>query len=194
MAAEVCTPDDLKIAESGYQMLIEQDCNTVRKSYQSQIDQARTQVFESSALLDISRLNTHQERNSDDILTCRRKMLEMLSDSTVCGENMGKCLDISGRYIDPTTGEAFLTNDLSNLASLLTRPTDNQTWTSVPGNERFVIFLNSKKKFLEPAMENCQNISDYVWDEFLDDALAQIKLAQDAKLEEVRLSCTTLTT
>lgn len=194
MALEVCSSDDLSIAESSYQMAIEKDCNTVKKSYQTQVDQAREQVFESGALLDMSRLDIYQKRNSDDILTCKRKMLDMLTDSSVCGIDMGKCLDTTGRYIDPTTGSAFLTTELSNLATLISRPDTGQTWRTAPGNDRFVTFLNSKRKFLEPAMENCQNISDYVWDEFIDDALAQIKLAQDAKLEEVRQSCTTLTT
>ncbi len=194
MALEVCSPDDLAIAESSYQMVIEQDCNTVKKSYQTQVDQARTKVFESGALLDMSRLDIHQKRNSDDILTCKRKMLDMLTDSTVCGDGLGKCLDTTGRYIDPTTGTAFLTTELHGLSQLITRPESGQTWTTAPGNDRFVTFLNSKKKFLEPAMENCQDISDYVWDSFLDDALSQIKLAQESKLEEMRQSCTTLTT
>lgn len=195
MAMEVCaSTDDLNIAESSYQMAIEQDCNTVAKSYQTQTDQARAKVFESGALLDMSRLNIYQKRNSDDILTCKQKMLEMLTNSTVCGENLGKCLDTTGRYIDPTTGTAFLTTELANLAELITRPTAGQTWTTAPGNDRFVSYLNSKKTFLEPAMENCQDISDYVWDEFIEDALAQIKLAQEKKLEEMRQSCTTLTT
>ena len=121
-------------------------------------------------------------------------MLAQLSETSVCGDDLEKCLDMSGRYIDPSTGQAFLTTDLVNLSSLITRPEGDQTWTSAPGNDRFVSYLNSKKKYLEPAMENCQDISDYVWDEFIEDALAQIKLAQDSKLEEVRQSCTTLTT
>lgn len=194
MAAEVCSPDEQSIAESGYQMMIEQACNTVAKTYQTQTNQAHAKLMESSALLEISRLDIHQQRNSDDILTCRKKMLDMLTDSTVCGDNLGKCLDISGRYIDPTTGAAFLTTDLAQLSTLITRPTGGYTWAKLPQNSQFVSFLNSKKTFLEPAMENCQDLSSYVWDSFLDDALAQIKLAQDAKLEEMRQSCTTLTT
>lgn len=193
MALEVCTPDELSIAEGGYQMMIEQDCNTVKKSYQAQSDQARNKVFESGALLDMSRLDIHQKRNSDDILTCKNKMLNMLTDSTVCGANMEKCLDTSGQYIDPSTGTAILTPNLANLKLLIDRPSGNQTWTSIPKNSRYIAFLNTKKKFLEPAMENCQNISDYVWETFMEDALAQIKLAQDKKLELVRQSCTTLT-
>jgi len=193
MAAEVCDEEALAIAESGYQMTIEQDCNTIAKTYETQADQAREKIREGGALLDISRLDIYQKRNSDDILTCKKKMLTQLADTSVCGENLSKCLDMSGQYIDPSTGQAFLTENLANLSLLITRPTGNQTWTSAPGNDRFITYLNSKKKYLEPAMENCQDIADDVWDMFIEDALAQIKLAQDAKLEEVRQSCTTLT-
>ena len=193
MAMEVCTADELDIVESGYQMAIEQDCNTVAKAYQTQQDLAREKIREGSALLDMSRLNTYQERNSDDLLTCKKKMLDLLTNTAVCGDDLGKCLDISGQYIDPSTGEAILTPNLVNLSTLITRPTGDQTWTNAPGNDRFVKYLESKRMFLESATENCEEIADSVWDGFLDDALAQIKLAQDAKMEEVRQSCTTLT-
>ena len=192
MAAEVCTEDELKIAESSYQLVIEQDCNTVSKTYQTQVDQARSKVMESGALLDMSRLDIHQKRNSDDMLTCKAKMLDMLTNSAVCGEDLHKCLDTTGHYINPTTGQAFLTTDLYLLQETIQRPTGDLTWQTVPNNSSFVNFLNTKKEYLEPAMEKCQNIADAVWDGFLDDALAKIKLAQNAKLEEVRQSCTTL--
>ena len=193
MAAEVCAESDISIAEGGYQALIEQDCNTVAKTNKSQTDHSRAQVLESSALLDMSRLNIYQQRNSDDILTCKKKMLDMLTNSTVCGDGLGKCLDVTGRYIDPSTGQAFLSPDLVYLDKLLTRPTGDGTWSGASGNASFVSFLNSKKKFLEPAMEQCQDIADSVWTAFVEDALSQIKLAQEAKLEEVRQSCTKLT-
>ncbi len=194
MAAEVCDEDSLNLAITGYQMAIEQDCTTVSKSYSSQVDQARDKIREGGALLDMSRLDIYQKRNSDDILTCKKKMLAQLSDTSVCGENLGRCLDMTGRYIDPTTGQAFLTDSLGNLANLIVRPDGNQSWTTAPGNAAFAQYLQSKKKYLEPAMENCQDIADNVWDAFIEDALAQIKLAQESKLEEVRQSCTTLTT
>ena len=194
MALEVCSQDELDIVESGYQMLIEQDCNTVKKAYETQQEQARERIREGSALLDMSRLNIYQQRNSDDILTCRKKMLDMLTNTTVCGEDMEKCLDITGQYIDPSTGQAILTTELVNFANLIVRPDGDKKWTDAPENQKFVLFLNSKKKYLETATENCQDISGYIWAEFIEDALAQIKLAQDAKMEEVRQSCTTLTT
>jgi len=192
IAAEVCDDSELSLATSGYQMMIEQDCNTVKKSYQTQVDTARSKVFESGALLDMSRLDTYQQKNSDDILTCRRKMLDMLTNSTVCGENMVQCLDMTGRYIDPTNGTAFLTQNLADIDGLITRPGANQTWTSANSNSAFVTFLNNRRKYIEPGMANCVDIADSVWDGFIEDALAQIKLAQTAKLEEIRRACTTL--
>ena len=192
-AMEVCTEDELSLAIGGYLMLMEQDCNTVHRAYQAQADAARSKVFESGALLDMSRLDAYQTRNSDDILTCKRKMLEMLTNTTVCGANMEKCLDMTGKYIDPTTGTAFLTENLADLGSLIIRPDATQSWTSANGAGKFINYLKNKKQFLAPAMENCQDIADRVWDAFIEDALAQIKLAQDAKLEEVRQACTTLT-
>lgn len=191
MAAEICDEDSLALAESGYQMAIEQDCNIVSKAYDAQFESAREKIRESSALLDMSRLNIYDERNSDDILTCKKKMLAMLSSSTVCGDDLGQCLDTSGQYIDPSTGAAVLTENLSNLANLITAPTGEETWASK--NQKYVTYLNSKKKYIEPAMEKCQDIADMVWDEFIEDALSQIKLAQNKKLEDMRQSCTEVT-
>lgn len=192
MATEVCSEEDISLVENSYNMAIEQDCNTVKKAYETQTQSARTKILESSALLDMTRLNTYQDNNSDDILTCKSKMLDMLSNTNVCGTDLTKCLDISGRYINPTTGEAFLSPELVNISKLISRPENNNTWANTPNNSSFVSYLNDKKKYIEPATKNCQTIADDVWKDFIEDALAQIKLAQNAKLEEVRQSCTTL--
>ena len=192
MAQEVCTKEELNIAQSSYSLLIQQDCDTVAKSYQTQYNQTKDKILESSALLDMSRLNAYQQRNSDDILTCKKKILEQLSDDSVCGQDLYKCLDTSGQYINPSTGEAFLSQDLYKMTELLTAPSGNLTWSKMPQNEKFVSFLNSKKSFLKTATEQCQDLSEVVWKDFLDDALAQIKIAQNKKLETLRQSCTTL--
>lgn len=192
MAAEVCDEEDQTLVENSYNMAIEQDCNTVKRAYETQTQKARTKVLENSALLDMTRLNTYQDNNSDDVLTCKTKMLDMLSDTTVCGKELSKCLDVSGRYINPTTGEVFLSPELVNISELIARPTGTDTWAKAPRNSTFVSYLNSKKKYLDSATKNCQTIADDIWDDFIEDALAKIKLAQDAKLEEVRQSCTTL--
>jgi len=192
MAREVCSDQELDVAQSSYKLTIQQDCNTVAKAYNTQYNQAIEKIHESSALLDMARLNAYQQRNSDDILTCKKKILDQLSDTAVCGTNLYKCLDVTGQYIDPSTGNAFLSNNLYNITSLLTEPSGSDTWSKMPQNGKFVTFLNSKKIFLESATDQCQESADTVWQDFLNDALGQIKLAQNAKLEEIRQSCTTL--
>ncbi len=127
------------------------------------------------------------------LTTCKKKMLDELASPAVCGPDLSGCLDNTGRYIDPSNGAAFITIDLAGLDNLITRPQGSQTWASVPGNDIFVKFLEGKKKYLEPAMKNCRDASEIVWKDFIEDALAQIKLGQGKKLEEIRQSCTTLT-
>ncbi|MDR0727111.1 MAG: hypothetical protein LBF37_03550, partial [Rickettsiales bacterium] len=56
MVAEVCDAEGASIAESGYLMAIEQDCNTVSKAYGTMQDQALEKVREGAALLDMARL------------------------------------------------------------------------------------------------------------------------------------------
>ncbi len=194
MATEVCGSDEVSTAQNAYVAAIEQDCNTVSKTYTSLKDKAVEKVREGGALLEMSRLNNQQTRNADDILVCKKKMLDALTDSAVCGENLGKCLDWSGKFINPLTGSAILTSDLTKLDGLIRRPTGDEKWAQVTGNDKFVTFLGAKKKYIEPAMKNCEGLESDVWTAFLEDALAQIKLAQGKKLEDMRQSCTTLTT
>ena len=192
MAREVCTDEELDIAQNGYKLTIQQDCDTVAKSYKTQYNTALEKIHESGALLDMSRLNVYQQNNSDDTLTCKRKILNQLYDTSVCGDGLYKCLDMSGQYIDPSTGDAFLSENLPEFMNLLQEPANGERWSKIQQNESFVKFLDSKKKFLEPATKQCRDIADMIWQDFLDDALAQIKLAQTAKMEEIKVSCTTL--
>lgn len=193
MAREVCSDDEFSITENSYKLAIQQDCDTVAKAYSSKYNSAIEKIHESGALLDMARLNAYQQRNSDDVLTCKRKILDKLSEPAVCGEKLYRCLDITGQYINQADGTAFLSANLFNMTTLLTAPSSNDTkWTRVAGNEQFVKFLDSKKEYLESATEQCQDVADTVWKDFLEDALSQIKLAQNAKLEEIRRSCTKL--
>ncbi|MCL2749307.1 MAG: hypothetical protein FWE50_04520 [Alphaproteobacteria bacterium] len=194
MAQEVCEEDEVQTVQNAYKMAIEQDCNTVAKTYSGLKDKASEKVKEASALLDMSRLNNQQSRNSDDILTCKKKMLDALQDPAVCGASLGKCLDWSGRYINPATGSAILTSNLANLNEMIRRPAGDEKWAKQPGNDKFVQFLETKRKYIAPAMKNCESLESVVWTMFIEDALGQIKLAQGKKLEDMRQGCTTITT
>ncbi|MCL2758066.1 MAG: hypothetical protein FWE64_01960 [Alphaproteobacteria bacterium] len=202
IAAEVCAPGDIPIVESAYQMAIEQDCNAVSRAFAGLFERARERVNEGHALLDIARLQNFQTRNADDILTCRRRMITMLSDAAVCGAGLDRCLDPTGIFIDPGTGNPILTGELFRLGfsgtvtrggnsvvgAGVARPIVGQTWARA--NTPFVQFLHSKRKYIEPAMAGCEQIADHAWMMFLEDAIPQIRVQQGRKLEDMRQACT----
>jgi hypothetical protein len=189
MAEEICEADDIPIIQSAYQMSIEQDCNTLLKNYQSLRATAMDKTKEASALLDMSRLTNFQDRNSADLPTCSKQMMEIMNTEAICGADLGKCLDPTGKYIDPTTGEAILSNDLGNLINAIKRPDPGEKWADKTENSAIIKLLESKKTFVEPAMGNCETIQRAVWDNFVEDALSKIKIAHVRKLEDMRQKC-----
>jgi hypothetical protein len=56
-------------------------------------------------------------------------------------------------------------------------------------NPAFDKFLETKKMYAESALDSCRTIADNVWTEFKRMALIEIAQAQDAKIEEVKMSC-----
>ncbi|MDR1826077.1 MAG: hypothetical protein LBQ49_00105 [Rickettsiales bacterium] len=192
MANEVCDQADIPIIQSAYQMSIEQDCNTIAKNYDSLRSTALEKAREGGALLDMSRLTNYQDRNSADIAACTKQMMEVINKDAVCGSDLGKCLDPSGKYIDPMTGAAILTKDLAELSGVLVRPSGAEKWATVVANAPVVRFLDSKRAYIEPAVANCEDIASVVWENFLEEALAKIKIAQNERLEGMRRNCTTV--
>lgn len=192
MAAEVCEAADVSIVQSAYQMSIEQDCNTIAKNYDSLRAAARSKAREGSALLDMSRLTNYQERNSADIITCTKQMMEFATNDSVCGADFGKCLDFKGEYINPMTGGAVLTENLAELENLIVRPTGNETWAGVQANTPMIKFLESKRIYIDHVVENCDDIKEDAWNNFLEEAMGAIKVAQEQRLENMRQGCITL--
>jgi len=194
MSKELCGESDVSIIESAYRMAIEQDCNTLVKNYELLQSGAKEKTREASALLDMSRLINYQDRNSADAPACMRQMLEIINTDAVCGADLGKCLDPTGKYVDPATGRAILSEDLAELEKALKSPlessTPNQKWAAMSENATMVRFLESKKTYIEPAMKNCEDLRKTVWDNFVETALSKIKLAQRSRLEDMRQNCT----
>jgi hypothetical protein len=192
MASEACDAEDLAIIQSAYKMAVEQDCNTVSKNYEQLRSAAGGKAKEASALLDMARLANHQERNSGDIKSCTKAMMDIINTDAVCGAGLEKCMDWTGKYVNPLTGGAILTPSLADLAGTLTRPSGDAKWADVAANSDMISFLESKKTYIEPAMADCESIRAAAWGNFVETALPQIKIAQDARLEEMRQNCTSM--
>ncbi|MBO4626122.1 MAG: hypothetical protein J5679_02500 [Alphaproteobacteria bacterium] len=189
-----CNDASLQRAVTAYLMAIEQDCNTVQTAIEQKQKELKYAVRESSALLDLARVENRQKHNSDDFTTCVNNVESAILSEEVCGTNYHKCLD-NGEFIDISTG-APITGvvEFNKLAELLSFDNDadaaNQKLSKTTNNKQFVIAFEKKtKKFAEPALDKCRDISDTVWEEYLDKAMLAIYYAQRAKVAEIKQGC-----
>ena len=196
---EDCNNASLQRAINAYLMAIEQDCNTVEAALKNQQKKLKASTYQSSAMLDLARIENRHNRNEDDIATCMTNVEAAIQSEEVCGEKYHKCLDY-GQYIDITTG-APITGvvDFYKLGSLLTFKTaatiENQHLALNSANRQFVQFFENKtKKFAKDALDKCSEQADTVWQQYLDRALVDIYYMQQAKVSEIKQSCLDLVT
>lgn len=189
-----CNDASLQRAVNAYLMAIEQDCNTVESALLKQQKTLKASKYESSAMLDLARIENRQTHNSDDISTCLANVESAVQSEEVCGEAYHKCLD-NGQFIDVTTGAPITgVQNFYELGNLLTFKSNeniqNQKLSMISGNRNFVQFFEDKtKKFAKDALDKCTEQSDFVWQQYLDRALLDIYYAQQAKVKKIQNSC-----
>ena len=194
---EDCNNASLQRAVNAYLMAIEQDCNSVEAALTTQQKALKASAHQSSAMLDLARVENRKNHNSDDIATCVTNVETAVKSEEVCGAGYHKCLD-NGQFIDVTTG-APLTGvaDFYKLGEILTfkdnTDIQDQKLSSIQANQPFVQFFEKKtKKFAKDALDKCTENADDVWKQYLDMALLDIYYAQQSKVKEIKQSCLTL--
>jgi len=176
----------LTMARSSYNILITQDCNAYEKKINSQKENVKQTVRQAEKILRDARLEEYRAHNSQDVNECLDKVRTALTQDTACGPNYKRCLDYSGVYIDQNTGDPIYSPRLFQLVEQINLDGSADV---LGQNAQFNQFLESKKMFATSALDTCRDISDIVWTEFKRAALIEIAQAQDAKIEEVKMSC-----
>ncbi len=176
----------LNMATSAYNIMITQDCN----AYEKVVDARRVTVEESVRQMDnalrAARLEEYRAHNSADVNECIARVKTAMTTELACGPNYVKCLDYSGKYID-TAGEPILHSpDLFKVTQQITLGGSDDI---IGQNTNYNTYLNSKRIFVESALDTCRDISDIVWSEFKRQAIIEIAQAQADKIEEIKMSC-----
>ena len=205
IASEVCRQEDAKLAEETYQMAIEKDCNTIEKTYELLNEKTISKIHEGNALLDMSRLDLYKKNNSDSALLCIKKMQDAVYSKSVCGENLELCLDYTGQYIDNKTGKINLNvgENIKNFSTLINKPDKDfeddkkVLWSNFvkkdnDNNKKFAQYITRKYEKVKSVTKVCKNMEKAAFDQFVEDSLKKIKIAQDNKIEELKQGCTTL--
>ncbi len=185
----------LNMATSAYNIMITQDCNMYEKSLNKKREQVMSTVRQAEKILRDARLEEYRAHNSQDVNECITKVQTAMTAETACGANYKRCLDYSGVYINPETGEPIYSQRLFEMTNLITlsgagKSKDGKSGSDILGqNTEFNNFLDQYRNRAATALDSCRGIADTVWTEFKRMALIQIAQAQDAKIEEVKMSC-----
>nr|MBQ0091681.1 hypothetical protein [Candidatus Enterousia merdequi] len=184
---ESCGGDAMfNLAKSAYSIMITQDCNAYEKNINAKKTSVEETIRTAEKYLREARLEEYRAHNSQDVNDCLSRVETALRQPTACGPDYERCLDYTGMYINPSTGEPIYSQALFGLNSLIILNGDADV---VKANPDFDNFLEGKKMFATTALDSCRSIADTVWYEFKRSAIIQIAQAQDAKIEEIKNSC-----
>ncbi|MBQ8294252.1 MAG: hypothetical protein IJX89_02600 [Alphaproteobacteria bacterium] len=176
----------LNMSKSAYGIMITQDCNAYEKSVNAKREAVESTVRQAEKYLREARLEEYRAHNSQDVNECIAKVKSAIVADTACGENYKRCLDYSGKYVSPVTGEATMSTSLFKLTEQITLTGSSDV---LGDNPSYDSFLDEKRKFAATALDTCRDLADVVWTEFKRSALIEIAQAQEELIEDVKSSC-----
>ncbi len=184
---ESCGGDAMfNLARSAYSIMITQDCNAYEKNINAKKASVEETVRTAEKYLREARLDEYRAHNSASVNECLEKVETEMRKPTACGEEYEKCMDYTGQYINPSTGEPIYSQALFGLNTLIVLDGSADV---LGANSKFNKWLDDKKMFATTALDSCRDDADTVWYEFKRSALIQIAQAQDEKIQEVKDSC-----
>lgn len=186
MAAENCSSANLKMVSSAYGMYIENDCALLESAITSKMTAANASIRSTRHSMQDARYENYNAHNSLSLNDCIAKVRQDLTANTACGTDYIHCLDITGKYLNATTGEPIYTPDFYQIANQISLSGDvlkNKT------NTPFVKVLNNKRAFAKTTLDLCTDDADDVWNEFLQQAIVEIYQGQQARVQAVKDEC-----
>lgn len=187
LVREQCSSDTaLKMVMSAYGMYIENDCATILAALDKQSTNANTAIRQTNREMMTARLENYDSHNSAAINECIAGVRENITADTACGANYVHCLDLTGRYLNKTTGEPIYTPNFYELNDQVSLSGDVLTNAT---NAKLVNELNRKKEFAKKTLETCRDIADEVWEEFMRQAITEIYQGQQSRIRQVKNEC-----
>lgn len=187
MVADSCPDTSIqKMVISAYGMYIENDCSLLINNLDEKLIATNATIRETEREMQDARLKDYNTHNSTSINDCIAQVRQDITANTACGTDYVHCLDITGKYLNYETGEPiYSTNffELENTISLSGDILNNQT------NRPFIKKLNDMRIFASRGLDTCRDISDDVWDEFMRQAITEIRQGQQERIRQVKDEC-----
>ncbi len=187
MAISQCPTDAIQtMVTSAYGMYIENDCNLLLNSLNQEKNNANNAIRIAGKELQGLRLENYNNHNSSDIHQCIAQVRQDITADTACGPNYVHCLDITGLYLNITTGEPIYSPEFYQLGYQISLSGDILTNET---NRLLVANLSDKRIYAKRGLDTCRDISDMVWDEFMRQAVTEIYQGQQDRIRQVKNEC-----
>ena len=183
---EYCSEPDLRMVSTAYGMYIENDCSILQNNLDKQMVAANASIRSTRHKMQDARLENYDAHNSLDVNDCIARVRKSITNDAVCGDDYIHCLDFSGKYLNVTTGEAIYSPDFYQIENQLSLSGDVLKNNK---NAGFINMLNNKKTFAEKDLDLCRDNADYVWNEFLRQAIVEIYQGQQKRVATVKNEC-----
>ncbi len=186
LAREYCTESDLRMVTSAYGMYIENDCAILQNNLDKKKISANAAIRETRHKMQDARLENYDAHNSLNVNDCIANVRKTITADNACGDDYIHCLDFSGKYLNITTGEAIYSPDFYQIENQLSLSGDILKNSK---NAAFINMLNKKRDFAQKDLDLCRDDADYVWNEFLRQAIVEIYQGQQKRVATVKNEC-----
>lgn len=187
MVADTCNSSaTLKMVMSAYGMYIENDCTALSNALDKKLTAANAQIRASERDMNVARLENYNAHNSSTINECVANVRADLTADTACGADFVHCLDITGLYLNRTTGEPIYSADFYQLDNQLSLSGDILQNSS---NTALIEKLNSMRSYAKSSLDKCSDLADEVWNDFVRQAVTEIYQGQQTRIRQVKNEC-----
>ena len=152
-------------------MYIENDCATLANNLDNKKTEANTAIRATRHQMQDARLENYDAHNSLSINDCVAAVRKDITAPTACDTDYIKCLDLTGKFINTTTGKPIYSPEFYQLENQISLSGDVLTNNE---NTNFITELNRKRAFADKSLDLCRDNADEVWDEYLRQAIVEI--------------------
>lgn len=186
LAKEFCATTDLKMVSSAYGIYVDNDCAILQNNIDNKRAMANAEIRSTRQKLQGARLENYNAHNSLNVNDCIAAVRQTITSDVACGAGYIHCLDFSGKYINFETGEAIYSPEFYKIENQLSLSGDV---LKNGQNAEFINALNRKKTLADKDLDFCRDDADYVWNEFMRQALVEIYQGQQKRVETVKNEC-----
>ena len=186
LAKEFCATTDLKMVSSAYGVYVDNDCAILQNNIDKKKSLANAEIRSTRQKLQDARLENYNAHNSLNVNDCIAAVRKTITADATCGDGYIHCLDFSGKYINIETGDAIYSPEFYKIENQLSLSGDI---LKNGKNAQFINALNRKRILAEKDLDFCRDDADYVWNEFMRQALVEIYQGQQKRVEIVKEEC-----